>query len=96
MRFREEPIALIADVEAMYHQIKVHSDDVDALRFLWYPDCDLSRDPEGYHMSVHLFGGVCSASCANYGLQRTAQDNKGDFDPMAASTVAKNFMLTNV
>ncbi|XP_067036266.1 uncharacterized protein [Acropora muricata] len=58
LRFREELFALITDVEAMYHQIKVHPDDVKALRFLWYPDSDLSRDPEEFRMSVHLFGGV--------------------------------------
>ena len=34
LKFREEPVALMADVEAMYHQLKVHPDDVDALRFL--------------------------------------------------------------
>ena len=34
----------MADVEAMYHQLKVHPDDVDSLRFLWYPDCDLTRE----------------------------------------------------
>ena len=49
LRFREELFALMTDVEAMYHQIKVHPDDVDALRFLWYPDSDLSRDPEEFH-----------------------------------------------
>ena len=30
LRFREEPFSLMADIEAMYHQIKVHPDDVDA------------------------------------------------------------------
>ena len=74
----------------MYHQLKVHADDVDALRFLWYPDCDLAREPEEYHMAVHLFGGVWSASCANYGLQRTAKDNSDDFDPEVATSV-ENF-----
>ena len=58
LRFREDPVALMADVEAMYHQLKVHPDDVDVLRFLWYPDCDLTREPEEYNMAVHLFGGV--------------------------------------
>ena len=93
LRFREEPVALMADVEAMYHQLKVHPDDVDALRFLWYPDCDLTREPEEYHMAVHLFGGVWSASCANYGLQRTAKDNSNDFDPEVARSVEKNFYV---
>ena len=44
-------------------------------------------------MTVHLFGGVWSASCANYGLQRTTQDIHGDFDPLTASTVARNFYI---
>ena len=73
LRSREEPVVLMAVVEAMYHQLKVHPDDVDVLRFLWYPDCDWTREPEEYHMAVHLFGGVWSASCVNYGLQRTAK-----------------------
>ena len=34
LRFREEPFALMSDIQAMYHQIKVHPDDVDALHFL--------------------------------------------------------------
>jgi len=93
LRFREDPFALMADVEAMYHQLKVHPDDVDALRFLWYPDCDLTREPEEYHMVAHLFGGVWSASCANYGLQRTARDNSDAFDPEVAKSVEKNFYV---
>ena len=93
LRFREEPVALMADVEAMYHQLKVHPDDVDALRFLWYPDCDLTREPEEYHMAVHLFGGVWSASCANYGLQKTAKDNSDDFDPEVVRSVERNFYV---
>ena len=42
-------------------------------------------------MAVHLFGGVWSASCANYGLQRTAKDNSDNFDPEVARSVEKNF-----
>ena len=35
--FREESIALMADIEAMFHQVRVRPDDCDALRFLWWP-----------------------------------------------------------
>ena len=93
LRFREEPVVLMAGVEAMYHQLKVHPDDVDAMRFLWYPDCDLTREPEEYHMAVHLFGGVWSASCANYGLQRTAKDNSDDFDREVTRSAEKSFYV---
>ena len=44
-------------------------------------------------MAVHLFGGVCSASCANYRLQRTAKDNNDDFDPEVARSVERNFYV---
>ena len=35
IRFREEEIAFTADLEAMFHQVKVLPKDADALRFLW-------------------------------------------------------------
>ena len=44
-------------------------------------------------MVVHLFGGVRSASCANYGLQRTPRDNSDNFDPEVATSVEKNFYV---
>ena len=36
IRFREEEIAITADLEAMFHQVKVLPRDADALRFLWW------------------------------------------------------------
>ena len=44
-------------------------------------------------MAVHLFGGVWSASCADYGLQRTAKDNSDDFDPEVGRSVERNFYV---
>ena len=51
------------------------------------------EEPIEYHTTVHLFGGVWSASCVNYGLQRTAKDNSNDFDPVVVRTVEKNFYV---
>ena len=53
----------------------------------------MTSEPEEYHIVVHLFGGVRSASCANYGLQRTPRDNSDNFDPEVARTVKKNFYV---
>lgn len=36
-RFRKEPVVLMSDVEAMFHQVQVPEEDVDLLRFLWWP-----------------------------------------------------------
>lgn len=38
MRFRQEPIAVMVDVQAMFHQIKVDEQHLDFLRFLWWPE----------------------------------------------------------
>ena len=43
-----EKIALMADVEAMFHHLKVDPHNVDALRLLWYPEGDLNKEPEEF------------------------------------------------
>ena len=44
-RFRKDRKAMVADVEAIFHQIKVDSLHIDALRFLWWANGDLSKEP---------------------------------------------------
>jgi len=70
-RFRQENIAMMADVEAMSHQVRVPEEDTDLLRFLWWPEGDLSQEMVEYEMVVHLFGATSSASCANFALKKT-------------------------
>ena len=95
-RFRQEHVALVADVESMYHQVCVDPKDIDALRFLWFPNGDLSKEPEEYQMVVHLFGGIWSACCANFALKRTALDNASKFDSIVARTTDKNFYVDDM
>lgn len=57
-RFREELVALVADIEGMFHQVRVKPEDHDALRFMWWPDDDLSKETIEYTMQVHLFGSL--------------------------------------
>ena len=35
-RFREEPVAVIDDIESMFHQVLVPEKDRSLLRFLWW------------------------------------------------------------
>ena len=93
LRFRQEPVALIADIEAMFHRVRVNSDDCDFLRFLWWPDGDLRPPLEEYQMTVHLFGAVSSPSCANFALRKTATDNESEYDEKVTSTILKNFYV---
>ena len=73
-RFRKEPVVMMADIEAMFHQVHVTPEDTDLLRFLWWQDGDLEQPPAEYRMRVHLFGATSSPSCANYALRKCAED----------------------
>lgn len=42
-RFRKEPVVLMSDVEAMFHQVQVPEEDVDLLRFLWWSSGDFTQ-----------------------------------------------------
>ena len=44
-------------------------------------------------MTVHLFGGTSSPSCANFALRKTADDNEGDVDPETIQTIRRNFYV---
>jgi len=80
----------MSDVEAMFHQVRVSPNDCSALRFLWWPDGNMDLEPEKLIMTVHLFGGVSSPSCAKFARIRTASDNKARFSPEAVETVERN------
>ena len=92
-RFRQEPIAIMGDIQAMFHQVKVAKQDVNFLRFLWWPGGDIGVDPLEYRMVVHLFGAVSSPSCANYALRRTAEDNRNQLRPEVTDTILNNIYV---
>ena len=84
---------MTADIEAMFHQVYVDPPDRDALRFLWWPEGDLQKEPEIYRMVKHLFGVTSSPSCANFCLQKTASSYREEFDPDRIQTVMINMYV---
>ena len=96
LRFRQEQVAMMADIEGMFHQVRVPSNDVDFLRFLWWPNGDVHQPLAEYRMVVHLFGAVSSPSCANYALKRTAKDNEGVMNPEVLETIRRNFYVDDL
>ena len=93
LQFRQEPVALMADVEKMFYQVKVVPSDCDALRFLWWEEGDLKKEVVDHQMLVHLFGAILSPCCASFTLKRTASDNKTGFDVQTIDTVSRNFYV---
>ena len=92
-RFLQEPVGLMCDIEAMFHQVKVTPDCRDYLRFLWWNGGDISREPEEYRMAVHLFGATSSPGCCNYALKSTADDNETSIGSYAAEFLRKDFYV---
>ena len=90
IRFREELVAVVADIESMLHQVKVDPQDSNALRFLWWPNGDLGIPPQEYQMVVHVFGMTTSARCSHVCLKRTAEDNQDRLTAEVVQTVKGN------
>ncbi|XP_052472158.1 uncharacterized protein LOC128028879 [Carassius gibelio] len=93
IRFRQEVVAVMADIQAMYHQVKVTKQDVDFLRFLWWPTGELTQHLTEYRMIVHLFGAISSPSCASFALRKTAEDNRAKFPVHVTDTIKHNFYV---
>ncbi|XP_072020362.1 uncharacterized protein [Amphiura filiformis] len=91
LRFRQEQVAVMADVQGMFNQVKVSEECRDLLRFLWWPNGDTSKAMKEYRMTTHLFGAVSSPACSNYALRRTAIDNT--CSKPVTETINRNFYV---
>ena len=96
LRFRQERVALQADIKAMFHQVFVSEQHRSALKFLWWKGGDFTRPPSEYAMQVFLFGAKCSPSCACYALKRAAVDQSDVYTQTAVKTVLKNFYVDDM
>ena len=96
LRFREEPIAVMGDIEAMFCQVRVPEDQRDCLRFLWWPDGNINGELEEYRMNVHYFGITSSPSCVNYALRRAATETKAEYGEEAAEVLHRNFYVDDM
>ena len=96
IRFRLERVAVMADIESMYYQVKVPESQHQFIRFIWWPDGDLSKDHQDYEMNVHLFGALSSPSCANFALKQTAIDNKSTYGEEVAGMLIRDFYVDDL
>ena len=92
-RFRQQPIAFMGDIDAMFHQVRVPDKQRDFLRFFWWPSGNLDRDLAEYQMNVHLFGAVSSPSSSNFALRQAADDAEEFVGSETAEVLRKNFYV---
>ena len=89
-RFREETIALTADIESMFLQVQVPEQDRSCLRFLWRPR---NNEPvQIYECQHHVFGAKIYPTCANYALKRVGLDNEKEY-PISTKAIQNNFYM---
>ena len=75
MRFREHPVAVLADIKGMFMQIAIHQIDQSALRFLRLADNQIQQ----YQFTRLIFGANCSPPCAIYVLNHCVNENSQQF-----------------
>ncbi|XP_043241080.1 uncharacterized protein LOC122391342 [Amphibalanus amphitrite] len=97
MRFRQEPVALNADIEKMFLQVAVRAEDQPALRFLWR-GLEVHRPPDIYQMDRVIFGARSSPASASYVLNKTAEEKCSESAAglAAAATVRGNFYMDDL
>ena len=92
-RFRVELVALVADIKEMFHQVKVDPVDRSFLKFLWWPDGDMSQRPRVYRMTVHLFGAASSPSCSSFCLKQVAVWNDEVLSSVEREAIERSFYV---
>ena len=88
MRFRENQIAVLADIEGMFMQITINQTDQSTHRFLWINNNEIQQ----YQFTRLIYGATCSPSFAIYVLSHCV-DKDGDKYPEAVRAVKSHFYM---
>ncbi|XP_056000809.1 uncharacterized protein LOC130046450 [Ostrea edulis] len=95
MRFRREPVAVMADVQQMFYCFKVKENHRNFLRFFWFKDNNPNNPMVEYRMTVHVFGNRPSPAVATYGIRRTVLNAETEFGQDVRDFVMDNFYVDN-
>ncbi len=94
LRFRRHRIAIIADIEKMFLQIKLNERDRDSQRFLWRA-MDTTKEPEVYRLTTVTFG-LTSSPFTSIQTVRDLVDLQRDEFPKAANEIEQNMFVDDV
>lgn len=94
LRFRENKIVIIGDIQKMYHSVKITIQDQHTHRFLWR-NLETNREPDIYVMTSVSFGDKPAGNIAMAALHKTAEMWKHVY-PRAAETILKNTYVDDI
>ncbi len=93
MRFRQENVGVMCDIEQMFHSFYVNPSYRDFLRFLWFKDNDPSQEIIEYRMIVHLFGNSPSPAVATFGMRKAADDGEEECGAKVRKFICEDFYV---
>jgi hypothetical protein len=94
LRFRENKIALTADISKMYHRVLIPLEDQHVHRFLWR-NFEIDRPPDTYVMNVLTFGDKPAPAIAQIALRKTAEEGECE-NPRAAKAIKDNSYMDDI
>ena len=94
LRFRSNPVVLVADLTEMFSQVTMAKQDRRYHRFLWR-GIDLSRPPEVYEAMKLMFGDRASPYLAQYVVRQHAEDNRDDY-PLAVAIILSQMYMDDI
>ena len=94
LRFRENEVAISADVSKMYHRVLIPEQDQHVHRYLWR-NLETDRKPDVYVKTVLTFGDRPAPAMAQIALQKTATEGEKR-NPEAAEVLKKNTYMDDI
>ncbi|XP_058449080.1 uncharacterized protein LOC131429046 [Malaya genurostris] len=88
--FRERPVAFEGDIQEMYHQILIRSEDKQAQWFLFHSNAEES--PQVYVMDVATFGPTCSPCSAQYVKNLNAERFVHEYPAAVEAIVRRHYV----
>jgi len=93
IRFRRHNVAITADIEKMYRQIRVHKDDQDLQRIVWRSNC--GEQLKYYKLLTVTYGTASAPYLAMKCLKQLAQDEK-DHYPVGSRIADQDFYVDDL
>ena len=94
LRFRENKVALTADISKMYNRVLIPLEDQHVHRFLWR-NLEIDRPPDTYVMKVFTFGDKPAPAMAQVAFRKTAEEGECE-NPRAAQAIKDNSYMDDI